>query len=129
MRIGEVSERSGVPAKTIRFWEAEGLVPGPARTTAGYRDYDEDALERLAFIRNAQAAAFTLTQIRTILDVRDRGEAPCAHVTRLIEERLADVNRRMAELRQTRQHLRQLARRAEELDPAECRGLCEIIDA
>jgi MerR family copper efflux transcriptional regulator len=129
VRIGELAERGGVPPKTIRFWEAERLVPEPARTPAGYRDYDEGAIERLAFIRNAQAAAFTLAQIRTILEVRDQGEAPCEHVARLVEGRLAEVEQRLGELRQTRRQLQELARRAQELDPADCRGLCQIIDA
>ncbi len=53
MRIGEVAGRAGVPAKTIRFWEDRHLLTPPARTPAGYRDYDPAILERLAFIRHA----------------------------------------------------------------------------
>jgi len=53
-----------VPAKTIRFWEDQRLLPAPARTPAGYRDYDPAILERLAFIRHAQAAGLTLEHIR-----------------------------------------------------------------
>ena len=64
MKIGEAAGRSGVPAKTIRFWEDQHLLPAPARTTAGYRDYDPAILERLAFIRHAQAAGLTLDAIR-----------------------------------------------------------------
>jgi hypothetical protein len=56
MRIGEIAGRAGVPAKTIRFWEDQHLLPPPARTPAGYRDYDPAILERLAFIRHAMAA-------------------------------------------------------------------------
>ena len=56
MKIGEVAGRSGVPAKTIRFWEDRHLLLAPARTASGYRDYDPAVLERLAFIRHAQAA-------------------------------------------------------------------------
>ena len=64
MKIGEVAGRSGVPAKTIRFWEDQHLLPAPARTGSGYRDYDPGVLERLAFIRHAQAAGLTLDAIR-----------------------------------------------------------------
>ena len=63
MRISEVSDQSGVPAKTIRFWEGRHLLPEPARTSAGYRDYDPAVLERLAFIRTAQTAGLTLSAI------------------------------------------------------------------
>ena len=74
MKIGEVAERSGVPAKTIRFWEDHRLLPAPARTPAGYRDYEPPILERLAFIRHAQAAGLTLEHIRQVLDIRDDGQ-------------------------------------------------------
>ena len=53
MRIGEAAGRAGVTAKTVRFWEDQRLLPAPARTPAGYRDYDPVILERLAFIRHA----------------------------------------------------------------------------
>ena len=59
MRIGELSERSGVPTKTIRYWEQSGLVAEPARTGSGYRDYHDDTLAVLRFVRSAQAAGFT----------------------------------------------------------------------
>jgi MerR family transcriptional regulator, Zn(II)-responsive regulator of zntA len=59
VRIGEIAGRAGVPAKTIRFWEDQGLLPPPGRTPAGYRDYDPAVLDRLAFIRHALAAGLT----------------------------------------------------------------------
>jgi DNA-binding transcriptional MerR regulator len=102
-------------------------LPPPDRTISGYRVYDTDALDRLAFIRHAQAAALTLRQIRTVLAVRDRGDAPCEHVTAMVTARIADVEARMADLRRTRRHLLELARRAETLDPRDCRGYCEIL--
>jgi MerR family transcriptional regulator, Zn(II)-responsive regulator of zntA len=73
MRIGDVAARAGVPAKTIRFWEDQRLLPPPDRTPAGYRDYGPAILERLAFIRQAQASGLTLTAIRQVLEVRDGG--------------------------------------------------------
>jgi DNA-binding transcriptional MerR regulator len=70
MRIGEIASQAGVPAKTIRFWEDRHLLPQPARTPAGYRDYDPAILDRLAFIRYAQAAGLTLGHIRQVLGCR-----------------------------------------------------------
>ncbi|HWM98890.1 MAG TPA: heavy metal-responsive transcriptional regulator [Streptosporangiaceae bacterium] len=127
MRIGEVAGRAGVPAKTIRFWEDQHLLPAPARTQAGYRDYDPAILERLAFIRHAQAAGLTLEHIRQVLHIRDGGQAPCVHVTALIARRLAEVEARMAELARTRDQLAALAGRAAAQDPADCRGYCSIL--
>ena len=127
LKIGEVAERSGVPAKTIRFWEDQRLLPAPARTPASYRDYDPAVLERLAFIRHAQAAGLTLEHIRQVLDIRDEGQPPCVHVAGLIARRLAEVESRLAELGRTRDQLAALAARAAAQDPADCRGYCSII--
>lgn len=130
MRIGELSERSGVPTKTIRYWEQSGLVAEPARTRSGYRDYHDDTLAVLRFVRSAQAAGFTVAEIAQIIDIRSRGEAPCEHVTTLIERHLADIDHRMAELRKVRTQLRGLAANADTLDPARCTDapVCQIID-
>ena len=127
MQIGEVAGRSGVPAKTIRFWEDQHLLPAPARTPAGYRDYDPGVLERLAFIRHAQAAGLTLDAIRQVLDIRDGGQPPCVHVADLIARRLGEVEARLAELTRARDQLAALGRRAAAQDPADCRGYCSII--
>jgi DNA-binding transcriptional MerR regulator len=128
MRIGEAAGRAGVPAKTIRFWEDQRLLPEPARTAAGYRDYDRAIVERLAFIRHAQAAGLTLEHIRQVLDIRDSGQPPCAHVAGLIARRMAEVEARLAELARTLGQLATLAERAAAQDPADCRGYCSIID-
>ena len=127
MKIGEIANKAGVPAKTIRFWEDQLLLPEPHRTLAGYRDYDPEILERLAFIRHAQIAGLTLEQIREILDIRSNGEPPCVHVTAVVTNRLAEVESRIAELRRTRDQLRALAKRAAAQDPADCRGYCSIL--
>ena len=127
MKIGEVAERSGVPAKTIRFWEDQRLLPAPARTAVGYREFDPAVLERLAFIRHAQAAGLTLEHIRQVLDIRDEGQPPCVHVAGLIARRLAEVEARLAELARTRDQLAALAARAAAQDPADCYGYCSII--
>ena len=127
MRIGEVAGRAGVPAKTIRFWEDQHLLPPPARTPAGYRDYDPAILERLAFIRRAQAAGLTLDAIGQVLDISDGGQPPCVHVAGLIARRLTEVEARLAELARTRDQLAALAARAAAQDPADCRGYCSII--
>ena len=127
MKIGEVAGRAGVPPKTIRFWEDRHLLPPPTRTPAGYRDYDPAILERLAFIRQAQAAGLTLDAISQVLGIRDGGQPPCVHVTDLIARRLAEVQARLAELARTRDQLAALAERAAAQDPADCHGYCSII--
>lgn len=127
MKIGELADRTSVPTKTIRFWESEGLLPEPDRTESGYRDYDATAIARIGFIRQSQTAGLTLAQIRVILDVSDDGSPPCEHVAAAVAERLAEVDARIRELREIRSHLRDLAARADQQDPADCEGYCSII--
>ena len=129
MLIGDLATRAGLSAKAIRFYEQAGLLPQPPRTSGGYRDYPAGAVDRLAFIRLAQAAGFTLADIRGVLAVRDSGQAPCQHVTVLIGEHLAQVERRIAELTRTQDVLKDLQRRAAATDPATCAEteICSIL--
>lgn len=127
MRIGDLAASTGVSTKTLRFYERQRLLPQPARLPNRYRDYDDTAVGRVDFIRQAQAAGFTLAQIREVLDVRDRGEVPCVHVDALIHERLAQIEQRITELNAARDVLRQLAHRSGQLDASDCDGYCQII--
>jgi len=131
VRIGEVAERAGVPTKTIRYYETIGLLPAPDRAANGYRDYADGIIDRLAFIRAAQVSGLTLGEIRSIVAFRNRGETPCAHVRDLIDQRAADIDRRISELQEIRAELTRLAERALRLDPADCSpaSICHIITA
>jgi MerR family copper efflux transcriptional regulator len=129
MRIGELAEQAGISTKAIRYYEQVGILAPPARTPSGYRSYDQTALGRLEFVRAAQAVGLTLGEIRQIIAFRDDGQAPCAHVTGLLQRRAADLDRRVRELQRLRGELRQLARRAATLDPERCppERVCHII--
>jgi DNA-binding transcriptional MerR regulator len=127
MRIGELARRTGTTTKTLRFYEDAGLLPEPNRQPSGYRDYPADSLDRVGFIRVAQAAGFNLRQIGQILNIQDGGQPTCKHVVQLVAQRLDEVHQRIAEMRQTEAQLRELARRVSEVDPAECTGYCIVI--
>ena len=132
MRIGEVGARCGVPTKTIRYYEDVGLLLAPGRTPSGYRDYGDEVVARLRFIRAAQSVGFSLGEIRETLAFGDRGEAPCAHVTALIERHAADLTDRIAALESMRKDLERLATKARRLAPAECANTatyCHIIES
>lgn len=127
MLIGELAHQTGVAARTLRFYEDQGLLPPPDRTPAGYRTYPEQAADRVRFIKDAQAAGFTLAQIQEILEIRDTGQPPCAHVADLVGRRLAEVEARIRELRNVRRHLQAVAARAEGFDSSDCGGFCDLI--
>lgn len=120
MLIGEVADATGVTTKTLRYYEQRGLLHEPDRTAGGYRDYGPQVIDRVAFIKQAQAAGLTLRQIAGILTIRDDGHPPCHHVADLVDQRLADIEQRLEDLHQTRTQLRQVQHRLDALEPADC---------
>jgi MerR family copper efflux transcriptional regulator len=129
MRIGELSKRTSVPTKTIRYYEEIGVLPPAERSDNDYRVYGTDAVERLEFIKDAQATGLTLDEIATVLRLRGRGESTCEHVTHLLGHHLAQVDSRIEALRATRTRLVAMIDRAQSLDPSECLDphRCQII--
>jgi len=130
VRIGAVAEEMDLTTKALRYYERVGLLPPPARTESGYRDYPGTVLDRLRFIRAAQSAGLTLGEIKGVIDFREQGSPPCSHVLALIEGRAADLDRRIAELKQLREELHKLARRGHTLSPEDCRPdlICHILN-
>lgn len=129
MLIGEVAQRAGVAAKTLRYYEEIGVLPAPARTASGYRNYGDETLDRLRFISAAKAAGLTLSEIRDVIDLRDGGVAPCAHVAAVLDDKAYAVAAQIAELQALLGELDRLRRRARRLDPASCdpRSVCDVL--
>lgn len=120
MKIGELSQRTGISTKTIRYYEDIELLPPPLREPNGYRSYEDESVDRLQFIRDAQATGLTLTEIASIVDLRGRGEATCQHVIDLLERHLHDLDEHIRSLKRTRRKLAAMAQRAQTLDPSTC---------
>src|SRR5699024_2058670 len=120
MRIGELASAAGTSTKTLRFYEAKGLLPAPNRTAAGYRDYEPTVLDRLNFVRRGQAAGLTLAQIQQVLEIRDGGQAPCGHVRDLLDKRLVDIEHQLRSLTALRDTLTSLRDEATTLHPDTC---------
>ncbi len=131
MRIGELAELTGTTTKTIRYYESIDLLPDPPRTAAGYREYDGDSVERLRFVREAQSAGLTLTEIQSILELKDAGATSCQHTRALLRQRLSDLDNQIIALQRARDELAAMAERATTLDPAECTdpNRCQVISA
>lgn len=107
MTIGELARAGEVPATTVRYYERAGLVLPKARSDAGYRLYGPDALERLRFIRAAQAVGFALADIGSLLELETAGnDPPAAEVARMLQRRLAETEARLRDLKRVEAHLR-----------------------
>ncbi|HEX7957751.1 MAG TPA: MerR family DNA-binding protein [Pyrinomonadaceae bacterium] len=127
LKIGEVSKRSGVGVEALRFYEKGGLLDSPARTYGGYRVYGEEVLERLAFIKQAQALGFSLEEVRRIIDDARKGASPCDDVREIVRRRLEELDARLRELRRYREELKQTLREWDEVGraPGHICGLIE----
>ena len=129
MKIGELAERCGVSTKTVRYYESIGVLDEPSRTASGYRDYDGDAVERLRFVRDAQASGLTLAEIASVLEIKGAGERSCRHTADLLDAHLLGIDQQIAQLTTARAVLADLAARARTLDPADCTdpNRCQVI--
>lgn len=129
MKIGELARLSGTTAKTIRFYEQAGVLPAPDRTPSGYRDYGKEFVDRLEFVRRAQAAGLSLREVRQVAAIADRGDAPCEHVVSVLADRLDQVRATLAELSSLESHLTALLEHARLDEPATEAGVCWILES
>jgi Cu(I)-responsive transcriptional regulator len=125
MNIGELAEKSGVPAKTIRYYEESGLIPPAKRDTNGYRIYDPSDVERLAFLRRARSFDFSIDECRALLNLLGDPRRKSADVKRLTERHIAELDKKLKELRALRRQLSELADACSGDEGAEC----AILDA
>lgn len=127
LRIGELAADLGLNPKTIRYYEEIGLLPAPSRSPAGYRQYSSSDRDRLRFILKAKAIGLTLEEISEILQLRDGGTDPCAHVRDLLDRRLAAVEDHFRVLSDLRHELLALREEAGAPD-GESAEVCGIIE-
>lgn len=123
--IGQLASAAGIPAATIRYYEKIGLLTAPSRSISNYRQYGNDDLDRLTFVRRARDIGFTIDQVRSLLHFSDQQSGDCCTVITLTEEHLATVEQKIADLLLLKDRLTRLL--------TSCRGGlvadCRIIDA
>jgi DNA-binding transcriptional MerR regulator len=122
--IGQLAHEADVPTSTIRYYERRGLVRPDGRSAGNYRVYSEGTLEKLRFVRSAQAAGFTLGDISVLMELQETDAAPCQEVQDLISARLEQVTEQMKHLEIVDRVLRgwmKVCRKAERS------GRCEVI--
>ena len=118
--IGAVSERSRVNIETIRYYERIGLMPAPPRSQGNQRIYDGEHLKRLVFIRRARELGFSLEDIRGLLQLMDCGDYTCGDVCDVANDHIAEIRRKIADLRRMEKVLKEMASQCERGDLPEC---------
>jgi Hg(II)-responsive transcriptional regulator len=126
LSIGQVARKAVIGVETVRFYEREGLLEEPPRRASGYRQYSEQVVTRLHFIKRAQQLGFSLKEISELLLLRVDTQTSCDEVKQRTDAKIAEVERKMVELQRTRQALLQVA--------SLCRGQgptsrCPMLDA
>jgi DNA-binding transcriptional MerR regulator len=129
MLAGEAAKVLGVGIQTLHFYEQQGLVPHPPRSEGGYRIYTQEIVERVRFIRKAQALGFSLDEVKEIFGLVRGGSSPCGRVQAKLAEKLQEVDRRLEELHGFRAELASLVNQAAELSTHEAEaGVCSIVE-
>jgi MerR family copper efflux transcriptional regulator len=125
LKIGDVARQAELSIDAIRFYEREGLLGRVRRSNTGQRQYDDETVRRLAFVRRATALGFSLAEVKSLLTLRVSARMPCERVRERALTKLADIDRRIAELQQMRDALARLARAC---DDDTARGTCPFLD-
>ena len=120
MRIGEAARRSGMAAKTIRFYEEAGLIDPAPRRASGYREFSDDDVRRLQFIHRARDLGFSVAEVRRLLSLWSDRERASAQVKHLALEHVARIEAKMLELRSMRDAILHLADRCHGDERPEC---------
>lgn len=102
---GQLAQRAQINLETVRFYEQEGLLAPPSRTASGYRKFEEAAVDRLAFVKRAKILGFSLGEIRELLVIQDGHADACVEVRDLLQNKLATVRAKMAELEKLDAHV------------------------
>ena len=109
LTIGRIAQAAGVGVETVRFYERKGLLEKPARKSSGYRQYGEDAVARLRFIKHAKELGFTLREISELIKLWRRRDATCDELRAFVDDKLTQFEQKIEALQMTRRALRKLA--------------------
>lgn len=124
LKIGRLSIESGVPIKTIRYYEELGLIRSDGRTEGKFRLFRPDTVNRLLFIKRLQALGLSLLQIRDCLSVHERGELPCGDIKDKLEGQIREIDRQVEQLLILRQQLTETFGEWEEKPRPDERFIC-----
>ena len=125
LKIGDVARHAELSIDAVRFYEREGLLGRVKRSSAGQRQYDDETVRRLAFVRRATALGFSLAEVKSLLTLKVSARLPCERVRDRALAKVTDIDRRIAELQEMRDALARLARGCEN---GAALGSCPFLD-
>jgi MerR family mercuric resistance operon transcriptional regulator len=126
LTIGKVARQAGVGVETVRFYEREGLITEPVRSGSGYRQYPEETVSRIRFIRRAKELGFSLREIRELLSLRVAPDRSTAEVKAHVQAKTADIEQKIRMLRRIKKTLLDLVDACDGCGPM---GDCPILGA
>jgi Hg(II)-responsive transcriptional regulator len=127
MRIGAAAEQAGVNVQTLRYYERRGLLPRTPRRTSGYREFPDEAVRVVRFVKRAQDLGFTLDEVEELLRLRNDRRRDRVRVRILAAKRVKDIERKIAELRAMKQALSHLLHCCADGSTLEC-PIIEALD-
>ena len=125
LKIGEVAKKANVGVETVRFYERKGLIPLPSRLQSGYRQYSEDAVRRIQFIKNAKELGFSLKEISELFALRVKSKTKCGDIKKKAEAKIADIDERIKTLQRMKDALKKLVSQCMGKEPV---GECPILE-
>jgi DNA-binding transcriptional MerR regulator len=125
--IGQVTALSGVPIRTIRYYESLNLIQSLGRTEGGFRQFSSDVLTRLSFIKRAQSLGLSLQEIGEILQVYDGGKPACDDIQQKLKDKISEIDRQIEQLLTLRHELRGLLSGWDSLPTKPEDTICPII--
>ncbi|MBN3889838.1 MAG: heavy metal-responsive transcriptional regulator [Nostoc sp. JL31] len=125
--IGQVTDLTGIPIRTIRYYESLGLINSLRRTEGGFRQFSLDVLTRLAFIKRAQNLGLSLEEIGNILHVYDQGQTPCGEIKEKLEEKVLQIDRQIDQLLTLRSEIKGLLSGWKNISDHHEKTICPII--
>ncbi|NMF60048.1 heavy metal-responsive transcriptional regulator [Pseudanabaena yagii] len=126
-QIGTIAKESGIPIKTIRYYEELGLLESSGRTEGGFRLFANNVINRLSFIKRSQSLGLSLSEIKEFLSIHDQGELPCVHVKVKLQDKIAEVDHQIQQLLTLRSDLEALLV-GEPLVSENAETICPIIE-
>ncbi len=124
--ISQLAKAAGVPTTTMRYYERIGLVEPEDRSHGNYRLYSDESLQKVNFIRAAQATGFTLDDVKSLLSDDAGGRSKCGNVQGLIEDRLVDIEARLKDLRHVRKVLKSSLKKCQTQKKTDC---CQVVES